>query len=89
MSQEADREFQRVWRSRGKYLMAYTRTDVLPQVITPGVYSHTLSNVNLFKVPHRLTILFMDQQQQMGGRYEVGGARLYHNRAATLYHICS
>ena len=71
LAEEARREFERAWKAADDYIMPYTRTDVLPQVIVPNMYLHTISNVNLFCVLHHLTILFIDQQQMMGGVYEV------------------
>jgi hypothetical protein len=61
--------FMRRWRREGLYLMPYTRGDVHKHIITPGVMSHTIANVNMPRVPHRITLLFLDHQTALGGRY--------------------
>lgn len=67
-----DEAFMARWRRERRYFIPYTRGDVHKHIITPGVMSHTISNVNMSRVPHRITLLFLDHQTGLGGQYSVG-----------------
>lgn len=71
LESSVEQTFMTHWRRERFYLMPYTRGDVHKCIITPGVLSHTISNVNMARVPHRISLLFLDHQTGLGGRYEV------------------
>lgn len=84
---KVNEQFMARWKREGIYLMPFCRGDVHQHVITPKVHinatlcfinhkllkvlSHTIANVNLARVPYRITLLFTSQRVALGGVYTV------------------
>ena len=97
LTEKASHAFLRKWDHNQLYMIPYTRTETLVANITPGVLSYTISNLNLarlclevipnlqiFRVPYRLTVVLVPQRLVLGGDYKRNPVEFDHHNLRSI-----